>query len=455
MRAIDGKQKGTPNPMELSTKRQWIADLARTKPGTALHSLHHVIDLGWMREAYRLTRKDGAPGIDGVTAAAYEANLEANLVDLLDRIKSGRYHAPPVRRVYIPKAGGRNELRPLGIPTFEDKVAQRAIVMLLESIYEQDFLPCSFGFRPGRSAHQALQTLRTGLMNDGLRWVLDVDIRKYFDSIPHSHLRSFLDQRVTDGVIRRMIDKWLKAGVLEEGRLQRSTEGSPQGGVISPCLSNIFLHHVLDRWFEGEVRPRLQGKAMLVRFADDLVMAFGDFVDARRVLAVLGKCLSRYGLTLHPDKTRFIDFRFKRPNGEHHPATAGTTFDFLGFSHLWGKSRNGKPVVRQFTAKSRLARALKNVTDWCRIHRHKPIHEQQARLSAAMRGHYAYYGITGNMRRLNRFAYQVTCTWRKWLSRRDRQGDFSWSRLGELLKRHPLPLPKIVHQYAVLSQSQA
>jgi hypothetical protein len=176
-----------------------------------------------------------------------------------------------------------------------------------------------------------------------------------------------------------MIDKWLKAGVLEEGRLQRSTEGSPQGGVISPCLSNIFLHHVLDRWFEDEVRPRLQGKAMLVRFADDLVMAFDDFVDARRVLAVLGKRLSRYGLTLHPDKTRFIDFRFKRPNGEHHPATAGTTFDFLGFSHVWGKSRNGKPVVRQFTAKSRLARALKNVTDWCRIHRHKPIHEQQAR----------------------------------------------------------------------------
>jgi RNA-directed DNA polymerase len=441
--------------MELSTKRQWIAELARTKPGTALHSLHHVIDLDWMREAYRLTRKDGAPGIDGVTAADYEANLEANLVDLLDRIKSGRYHAPPVRRVYIPKAGGKNELRPLGIPTFEDKVAQRAIVMLLEAIYEQDFLPCSFGFRPGRSAHQALRTLRTGLMNDGLRWVLDVDIRKYFDSIPHCHLRSFLDQRVTDGVIRRMIDKWLKAGVLEEGQLQRSTEGSPQGGVVSPCLSNIFLHHVLDRWFEGEVRPRLKGKAMLVRFADDLVMAFDDFVDARKVLAVLGKRLSRYGLTLHPDKTRFIDFRFKRPNDTHHPATAGTTFDFLGFTHVWGKSRNGKSVVRQVTAKSRLARALKNVTDWCRTHRHKPIREQQAYLSAAMRGHFAYYGITGNMRCLNRFAHQVKCIWRKWLSRRDRQSDFSWGRFGELLKRHPLPPPKIFHQYVVLSEAQA
>jgi RNA-directed DNA polymerase len=441
--------------MELSTKRQWIADLARTKPGTALHSLHHVIDLDWMREAYRLTRKDGATGIDGVTATEYEADLEANLVDLLDRIKSGRYHAPPVRRVYIPKAGGKNEFRPLGIPTFEDKVAQRAIVMLLEATYEQDFLPCSYGFRPGRSAHQALHALRTGLMNDGLRWVLDVDIRKYFDSISHCHLRSFLDQRVTDGVIRRMIDKWLKAGVLEKGQLQRMTEGSPQGGVVSPCLSNIFLHHVLDRWFEGEVRPRLKGKAMLVRFADDLVMAFDDFVDARKVLAILGKRLARYGLTLHPDKTRFIDFRFKRPNDTHHPATAGTTFDFLGFSHVWGKSRNGKNVVRQITAKSRLARALKNVTDWCRTNRHKPIRAQHARLSAAMRGHFAYYGITGNARRLHRFAYQVKCTWRKWLSRRDRQSDFSWSRLGELLKRHPLPPPTIVHQYAVRSEAQA
>ena len=201
-----------------------------------------------MKEAYRLTRKDGAPGIDGVTAAAYEAGLEANLVDLLDRIKSGRYFAPPVRRTYIPKADGTQ--RPLGIPTFEDKVAQRAITMVLEFIYEQDFLPCSYGFRPGRSAHQALQALRTGVMTQRLWWVLDVDIRKYFDTISHHNLRAFLDQRVTDGVIRRMIDKWLAAGVLEDGHLRRPTEGTPQGGVVSPCLSNIFLHHVLDGWFE-------------------------------------------------------------------------------------------------------------------------------------------------------------------------------------------------------------
>jgi RNA-directed DNA polymerase len=319
------------NPANLSTKRQWIAELARTKPGTVLFSLHHVIDLDWIKEAYRLTRKDGAPGVDGMTAAAYEANLEANLVDLLGRIKSGRYKAPPVRRTYIPKADGTP--RPLGIPTFEDKVAQRAIVMVLEAVYEQDFRTCSYGFRPGRSAHEALHELYGVITRQGQYWVLDVDIRKYFDSIPHSDLRAILDQRVTDGVIRRMIDKWLKAGVLEDGLLRLASEGTPQGGVISPMLSNIFLHHVLDEWFEGVVKPRLAGPCTLVRFADDFVMSFKNHRDAKRVLEVLERRLGRYGLTLHPDKTRFIDFRPERPGGAP-PDCKEPPFDFLGFSVL-------------------------------------------------------------------------------------------------------------------------
>jgi len=435
----------------LSTKRQRIAELARTKSGVALSTLHHVLDLEWMREAYRLTRKDGAPGIDGVSAAEYAQNLEANLSDLLERIKSGRYQAPPVRRVYIPKGDGAGSLRPLGLPTFEDKVAQRAIVMVLEAIYEQDFLPCSYGFRPGRSAHQALQSLRTGFMSHGLRWVIDLDIENYFGSISHSHLRSFLDRRVTDGVIRRMIDKWLKAGVLEDGLLRHATEGSPQGGVISPCLSNVFLHHVLDEWFENEVKPRLKGKSTLVRFADDAVMAFADFQDAKRVLDVLGKRLARYELTLHPDKTRFVDFRSYRPDGKDHPDADGTTFTFLGFCHAWGKSRKGKNVVRQVTAKQRYARALAAVTDWCRENRHRPIPEQHAQLVTKMRGHYAYYGITGNARRLSWYFHRVRRIWWKWLSRRGSR--LNWTQFVALLTRHPLPAAQIVHRYTAMSKA--
>ena len=427
----------------LLTKRHWIVELARNKPGEVLFSLHHVIDFEWMREAYWLTRKDGATGIDGVTARDYEANLEANLRDLRERIISGRYQAPPVRRTYIPKADGSQ--RPLGIPTFEDKVAQRAIAMVLEAVYEQDFLSCSYGFRPGRSAHQALQELSGSIVLRRQYWVLEVDIRKYFDSISHSELRAILDQRVTDGVIRRMIDKWLNAGVLEEGRRHFATEGTPQGGVISPILSNIFLHHVLDRWFAEEVRPRLIGEATLVRFADDFVMTFEIHHDAQRVLEVLGKRFGRHGLTLHPTKTRFIDFRPQRHDGTPDGKAA---FDFLGFTHSWGKSRNGKNVVRQTTAKSRFARALKGIKDWCRTNRHRPIREQYARLSAKLKGHFAYYGITGNSRRLQQFRHEVTKTWRKWLARRTRGKRLPWDRFNALLKRHLLPRARIVHRYA-------
>jgi RNA-directed DNA polymerase len=433
------------NPANLSTKRRWIAELARTKPGTVLFSLHHVIDLEWMREAYRLTRKDGATGIDGATAADYAANLEANLMDLLDRIKSGRYHAPPVRRTYIPKADGTQ--RPLGIPTFEDKVAQRVIAMVLETIYEQDFRSCSYGFRPGRSAHQALRELYGVITRQGQYWVLDVDIRKYFDSIPHDQLRAILDQRVTDGVIRRMIDKWLKAGVLEDGLLRRVTEGTPQGGVISPLLSNIYLHHVLDEWFEGEVRPRMTGACTLVRFADDFVMTFKNHHDAKRVLEVLGKRLGRYGLVLHPDKTRFIDFRPERHGGTH-PDCKEPPFDFLGFTHTWGKSQRGKNVVRQRTAKSRLARALTAINDWCRTNRHRPVLDQHTVLSAKLKGHYAYYAITGNMQQLQRYAQQATRNWRKWLARRTRSKRLPWDRFCAFLARHPLSAAKIIHRYA-------
>lgn len=259
-----GNTVGALKPNSVSTKQRRIADLARTNPKMAFTSLNHHLDEEWLRYAYDLTRKDGATGIDGKGAADYEVNLMENLQDLLGRIKSGRYHAPPVRRTYIPKGDGTT--RPLGIPTFEDKVAQRAIVLLLEPLYEQDFLPCSYGFRPARSAHQALRDLRSHIMENGTRWVLDVDLRKYFDTIDHRHLREFLARRVADGVVRKMIDKWLKAGVLDNGQVHRSAIGTPQGGVISPLLANIFLHYVLDEWFMQQVGPRMKRRHVLVRF---------------------------------------------------------------------------------------------------------------------------------------------------------------------------------------------
>ena len=267
-----------------------------------------------------------------------------------------------------------------------------------------------------------------------------------FDSIPHSVLREILDQRVTDGVVRWMIDKWLNAGVLEAGNLHFATEGTPQGGVVSPVISNIFLHHVLDQWFEHEVKPRLGGQATLVRFADDFVMTFETYYDAKRVMDVLGKRLGRFGLTLHPDKTRFIDFRPQRYSGTPADCTV-QAFDFLGFTHSWGKSRRGKNVVRQTTAKSRFARSLAEIKDWCRTNRHQPVSVQHARLSAALVGHYAYYGITGNSRRLQRYRYEVVRTWHKWLERRTRGKRFTWASFNALLDRHPLPAARIVHHY--------
>ncbi len=261
----------SPNLESVSTKLQRIAQLAREDPQRAFMSLAHHVDLDLLQEAYRLTRKDGAPGVDGRTAAAYEENLEENLRSLLDRFNSGSYKAPPVRRVYIPKGSDPSKKRPIGVPTFEDKILQRAVAMVLEAVYEQDFLNCSYGFRPGRSAHQAIRELWRGLMAMGGGWVLEADIEGFYDNLDHSQLRDFLDQRVRDGVLRRAIDKWLKAGVMEGGNFSHATTGTPQGGVISPLLSNIYLHKVLDEWFETTVKPRLQGAAFLIRFADDFV----------------------------------------------------------------------------------------------------------------------------------------------------------------------------------------
>ncbi|HEX7074733.1 MAG TPA: group II intron reverse transcriptase/maturase [Hyphomicrobiaceae bacterium] len=427
----------------ISTRQEKLATLARIEPKLELSTLAHHIDEVWLREAYRRTRKDGAVGVDGVTAEAYEAHLEANLSSLLGRFKSGRYRAPAVRRVHIPKDGTRKKTRPIGIPTLEDKVLQRAVLMVLEPVYEQDFLSCSYGFRPGRSAHQALQALWQGLMEIGGGWIIDLDIQSFFDDVDRTHLRHFMGQRVRDGVIRRAIGKWLNAGVMEEGVVRHPERGTPQGGVISPLLSNLYLHEVLDMWFEQEVKPRLRGRAMEIRFADDAVLAFEREEDARRVLAVLPKRFGKYGLTLHPEKTRLVDFC--RPPGSGEGSQRERSFELLGFTHFWGRSRQGRWVVRRKTAKARFSRALKRVTAWCRTHRHLPVAEQQMALSRKLQGHYAYYGITGNATALLRFRYEVERCWRKWLSRRSRKARLNWAQFDRLRRRYPLPPARVVH----------
>lgn len=427
-----------------STKLLRIAELARRGPATSFTCLAHHIDIAFLREAYSRTRKDGATGVDGQTAQDYAQNLETNLQDLLERFKAGSYRAPPVRGVEIPKGNGK--LRPLGIPTFEDKVLQRAVAMVLASIYEQDFLPSSHGFRPGRSAHGALGELWQAAMAMGGCWVLEADIQSFFDTLDHGALRGFLDQRVRDGVIRRTIDKWLKAGVLKHGSVISRAAGTPQGGVISPLLANIYLHEVLDVWFEREVRPRLSGQARLIRYADDFVILFTSEADARRVLEVLPKRFGKYGLTLHPEKTRLIEFRKPGPPRSPDERTAlPRTFDLLGFTHFWGRSRKGKWIVRQKTMRTRLARAVRAIYDWCRSHRHMPLLEQHRALSAKLRGHYQYYGITGNGGALSAFARLVERAWQHWLHRRDSGRHMPWPRFVLLLQRYRLPPPCVVH----------
>jgi len=444
MGLLEGQMTGTLGREIISTRQEKLAELARIEPKRVLTTLAHHIDEVWLREAYRQTRKDGAVGIDGVTAAQYEAELEANLASLLERFKSGRYRAPAVRRVHIPKPGKAKKTRPIGIPTLEDKVLQRAVLMVLEPIYEQDFLDCSYGFRPGRSAHQALDALWRGLMAMGGGWIIDLDIQSFFDDVDWGHLRRFLDQRVRDGVIRRAIGKWLNAGVMESGEVSHPERGTPQGGVVSPLLSNLYLHEVLDVWFEHEVKTRLRGRAFEVRFADDAALVFEREEDARRVLAVLSKRFAKYGLRLHPEKTRLVDFR-SPPRAGRGGSQRERSFALLGFTHFWGRSRKGRWVVQRKTAKDRFTRALREIGHWCRAHRHWPVAAQQAALRRKLQGHYAYYGITGNGRALGRFLHEVRRLWRKWLHRRSWRGRMTWEKFVRLTARYPLPQPRVVH----------
>ncbi|MCK6546655.1 group II intron reverse transcriptase/maturase [Myxococcota bacterium] len=428
--------------IDISTRLRRIAEIARAHPNEPLRTLAHHVDEKMFEYAYWQLKPGASAGIDGETHASYAGKRKERYAVLRDQMHGGTYRAPPVRRVYIPKDNGQR--RPLGIPTLEDKLLQRAITSVLEAVYEQSFFDCSYGYRAGRSAHQALEALWKALMSNTGGWVIEADIEQFFDTLEHGQLREMLARRIQDGVLLRMVGKWLNAGVMEEGRIEASNEGTPQGGVISPLLANVYLHEVLDSWFEREVKPRLRGSATLVRYADDFVIVFQFKEDAERVYEVLPKRFGRFGLRLHPDKTRLLHSR-PRPPSSGTKAPSSAPFDFLGFSHYWDKTRRGRWVLVRKTMRKRITRTLKRIWEWCRRARHEDVEEQRAGLNYRLLGHYAYFGLSNNYDALARVHHEVKRIWRYWLCRRSNRGRLTWEEFHGLLKRHPLARPRITH----------
>jgi len=416
-----------------------VVERARLEPEGRFHSLAHLIDVSALERAYRRTRKDAAVGVDGVTKEEYGRDLEGNLQDLHARMKAKRYRHQPIRRVHIPKEGGKT--RPIGISAFEDKLVQDALREVLEAIYEQDFLDGSYGFRPGRSAHDAVRTLDRVVHRGQVNWILEADIVSFFDSLDRKKLKEMLEIRVADGSLLRLIGKCLHVGVLEGVELSTSETGTAQGSVLSPLLGNVYFHYVLDLWFEEEVKPRLRGRATLIRYADDFVIGFEQEDDARRVMADLGKRLECFGLALHPEKTRLLPFR--RPPSGQKSGKGPSTFDFLGFTFYWARTRKGRWGMFCKTRSASLRRIIGSVYDWCRRHRHFSVKDQHAALTRRIRGHFNYFGVSGNSRSLLLVLEQAKRAWYKWLCRRSQRKRLTWERFADLLRDFPLPWPRI------------
>jgi RNA-directed DNA polymerase len=430
----------------MSTKIDRLTELAKEDPKRQFYSIAHLITPEALYAAFRELRKKASAGVDGVTHEEYERDAARNIQTLHERLKNGKYQAQPLRRVYILKENGKQ--RPLSIPVLEDKIVQKAMVEILNAIYEQDFLDCSYGFRPRRGQHQALDEVGRVICRKPTGWILELDITAYFDSIVRKQLMELIEKRVRDGSVLRLIRKWIQTGVIEDGRLLVSETGTGQGQTISPLLANIYLHYVPDEWFENEVKPRLRGEAHEIRYADDAVLCFRYKEDAERVMEVLPKRFAKYGLTLHPEKTRLVDFgRY----AEEHAKRQGkkpATFDFLGYTHVCARSQKGKFTVHVRTMKKRYRRGLTAIAEWCQENRHMPVGEQQKTLNAKLRGHYQYYGRPTNYRRLWQFYRAVRRIWRKWLCRRTRGRGMTWEKFAAILRKHPLLLPRILHPWS-------
>lgn len=431
----------------MSTKLSRIAELAREDAERQFFSIAHLLTPEALYEAFRELRKDASAGVDEVTHREYQEGVGERIQELHGRVKSMRYRPQPLRRVYIPKEDGRE--RPISIPCLEDKIVQKAAGKLLNAIYEQDFLDCSYGFRPGRGQHQALDQIRAVICDRRVSYVLEADIVGYFDSIVRDQLMEMIEKRVSDGSMLRLIRKWINIGVIDDGRLLLTETGTGQGQVISPLLSNIYLHHVLDKWFEDEVKPRLKGEAYEIRYADDFIICFQFRADAEEVLGELTQRFARYGLKLHPDKTRLIEFGpFAQRNAQRRGGKKATTFDFLGFTHVCARSRRGRFTIRVQTQRKRLKRGLADIHRWCRQHRHDPLIRQREALNRKLRGHYQYYGRPMNYPSLRRFYQGVQRLWRQSLNRRTRGKTLTWKKFSQLLLHYPLMRPRIIHARA-------
>jgi len=411
-----------------------IATLSKKYATTPLTTLHRHLNEDLLEYYFNQLNKQSSVGVDGQSWTDYEKRLSDRLPELISLAKSGRYRAPHIRRVYIPKGDGGQ--RPLGIPTVEDKLLQKGVQSILSPIYEQEFKDCSLGFREGRSQHDALEYMRHRIHNEGCRVIIDADIKSYFDSIDHALLREFIERRVRDGVIIRLLGKWLNAGILEEKELRYPTEGTPQGGVISPLLANIFLHYVLDVWFTEEVQPLLHNHSFMVRFADDFVMGFVDAEDAQRVMAELPKRMARFKLKLNMSKTKVVNLN---------TGTRGRcSFDFLGFTHYVGRDRHGNGILQRKTSKSRLRRSIKKTSAWIKENRHEQLSTILKGLNKRLLGHYNYYGITFNSSGINNYFYQVVRSLQKWLQRRGGRGRWNWDRMNDLLRSGAIEKPRIM-----------
>lgn len=430
------------SPPTVSTKLAQIAKQSEQNPTMVFTTLAHLMDEDFLTEAFHQLRKDAAAGIDEVTAVEYAVNLGKHIKDLHQRLAQGKYRAQPARRVWIPKSDGGQ--RPLAILVLEDKIVQRAVAMILEAIYEQHFYKFSCGFRRHYSAHTAITELRQQCLKQGINWIIDADIRKFFDTISWEQLRTILQRRMNDGALLRLIGRWLHVGVLEQGQVVNQEMGTPQGAPISPILANIFLHTVLDEWFQTVVRPRMKGNCCLMRYADDFVMGFSVKSEAEAVFRVLPKRFERYGLSIHPDKSRMV--QFSRPFGRQGKGPG--SFTFLGFTHYWAKTLKGGWTIKRKTLGKRLSRFLSGISDWCKEHLHQPLVQQHRMLSAKLRGHYQYYGVRGNFKMLE-VAYEHTrIMWKKWLQRRNSKNRMSWDRFAKQVEgRYPLPRPQIMHVF--------